>query len=199
MTLPEALTFPEALALIEFGSIAVGTRAVDALLKKAPVRVERVGTLQPGKLAVMFSGDVANVEASHAAALAVGAAAVDDEVLLWQVDGSVYQAAMGQIVGWQGDTLAVIEADTLAAVIEAADVAIKGASVRIVSIRLGDELGGKGLLHLVGEQHDVEAAVALVAERAARPGRRLQSSITARLDEDLRGWLTRSTRFWGGN
>ncbi len=193
------MTLPEALSLIEFASIAVGTRAVDALLKKAPVRIERVGTLQPGKMAVMFSGDVASVEASHAAALATGAGEVDDQVLLWRVDGSVYQAAIGQTAAWQGDTLAVIEADTLAAVIEAADVAVKGASVRVVSIRLGDELGGKGLLYLAGEQHDVEAAVALVGDRAARPGRRLHSTVTPRLDDTLRGWLSRSTRFWGGD
>ena len=67
---------PEALAIVEFSSIAVGTRASDSLLKKAPVKLERVGTLQPGKFAVLFSGDVASVEASYGEALRVGGVAV---------------------------------------------------------------------------------------------------------------------------
>ena len=66
-------------SLIEFSSIAAGTRAVDALVKKAPISLERVGTLQPGKMAVLFSGDVASVEASHDEALRVaGLVAVCD-------------------------------------------------------------------------------------------------------------------------
>jgi microcompartment protein CcmL/EutN len=135
-------TEPEALSLIEFRSIATGTRAVDALIKKAPVKVERVGTLQPGKLAVLFSGDVASVEASHQVALEVGAATVDDCVLLPRVEPSVYRATLGEVVPFEGDTLGVIEARTMAATIEAADTAVKGAAVRVVAIRLGDELGG---------------------------------------------------------
>jgi microcompartment protein CcmL/EutN len=86
----------------------------------------------------------------------------------------------------------------MAGAIVAADVAVKGARVLIISIRLGDELGGKGLVHLAGEQHDVEAALALVTERVPRVGRRIETSITPRLDEDVRGWLARSTRFFGG-
>ena len=191
-------TEPEALCLIEFRSIAVGTRAVDALIKKAPVEVERMGTLQPGKLAVLFSGDVASVEASQAAAVEVAGVSIDDRVLLAQVEPSVYRATLGEVARFEGDTLGVIETATLAAVVEGADVAVKGASVRVVSIRLGDELGGKGLAYLVGAQHDVEAALELVEARVATPARGLCTSMTPRLDDELRARLQGSTRFWGG-
>ena len=190
---------PEALSLIEFSSIPRGTKAVDALVKKAPIRMERVGTLQPGKLAVLFSGDVASVEASFQEALRVAEDGVTDELLLPQVDPSVYRAALGAETGFEGDTLGVIESGTLAGAVHAADVAVKGAVVRIVSLRLGDELGGKGLVHLVGEQHDVEAAMDLVGERVPRAGRAIDCSITPRLDDEVRGWLGRSTRFWGAS
>jgi microcompartment protein CcmL/EutN len=189
---------PEALCLIEFASIALGTRAVDALIKKAPVRLERVGTLQPGKLAALFSGDVASVRDAHDEALRVGAGAVADRVLLPHVEPSVYHAVLGRISAFEGDTLGLIETASMAAAVEAADAAVKGASVRVVSIRLGDELGGKGLAHFVGEQHDVEAAIAIGSERGARPDRRLHSSVTPRLDDELRALLGESTRFWGG-
>jgi bacterial microcompartment shell protein len=191
------LSEPEALALVEFTSIAVGTRAIDALVKKAPVTVERAGTLQPGKLAVLFSGDVASVSHSHGEALRVAGRAVSDQVLLPHVDATVYHAVLGRIGAWEGDTLGVIETGSMAALIEAADAAVKGAHVRVVSIRLGDELGGKGIGHFVGEQHDVEAAVDIGVARVARAERTVLSSITPRLDAELRTVLARSTRFWG--
>lgn len=187
---------PEALSLIELASIAAGTRAVDALLKKAPVRLERVGTLQPGKFAVLFTGDVASVEESWREALRVGGESVADQVFLPHVDASVYRAVLGAVAPVEGDTLGVIEAATMAATVEAADAAVKGAAVRVLSIRLGDELGGKGVAHFDGEQHDVEAAIAIGAERARRPGRELWTSVTPRLDGELRAAMARSTRFW---
>jgi len=195
------LSDPEALALIEFGSIAVGTRAVDALIKRAPVKLERVGTLQPGKLAVLFSGDVASVDESFEEALRVAATSVDDQMMLPHVHPSVYRVTLGlpgesAASGWSGDTLGVIETATMAATIEATDAAVKGASVRVVQIRLGDELGGKGLAHLIGEQHDVEAAIDIAVARLASSGRAMQSSITPRIDTTLIEQLAHSTRFW---
>ncbi len=189
---------PEALSLIELSSIAVGTRAVDGLIKKAPVTLERVGTLQPGKFAVLFSGDVASVEQSHEEALRIGGRAVDDQILLPFVEPTVYRAVLGRIGDWTGDTIGVIETSTLAATVEAADRAVKGASVWVVEIRLGDELGGKGVTHLAGELHDVEAAIAIAVDKVTRADRAVQSSITPRLDDELRANLQRSTRFWGG-
>lgn len=195
---------PEALALIEFASIALGTRAVDALIKKAPVALERLGTLQPGIMAVLFSGDVASVEIAHAEALRVGAAGLRDQVLLPYVHPAVVRAAAGHIDDWSGDTIGVVETCSLSGAIHGADVAVKGALVRVVQIRLGDELGGKGLVYLAGEQHDVEAALELVAERAAeavdpKGGRRPRSvitSLTPRFDDELRAHLQGGTRFW---
>ncbi len=189
---------PEALSLIELSSIAVGTRAVDGLIKKAPVKLERVGTLQPGKFAVLFSGDVASVEQSFEEAKRIGGRSVDDQVLLPFVEPTVYRAVLGAIGDWTGDTVGVIETSTLAATLEAADAAVKGAGVRVIEIRLGDELGGKGIAHLAGEIHDVEAAIEIALERVTRVDRVVQSSITPRFDDELRAKLEQSTRFWGG-
>ncbi|MCA9620105.1 MAG: BMC domain-containing protein, partial [Myxococcales bacterium] len=117
---------PEALSLIEFDSIALGTKAVDALLKKAPVRMERLGTLQPGKLATLFSGDVASVEASHGEALRVAGTATIDEILLPQVEPRIYAAIFGEVPAFEGDTLGMVETSTMAAAVLAADVMVKG-------------------------------------------------------------------------
>jgi microcompartment protein CcmL/EutN len=187
---------PEALALVEFHSIAAGTRAVDALVKRAAVRLERVGTLQPGKLAVMFSGDVASVQEAYGEAIRVAGRAVQDKVMLPHVAESVYRAALGKVGEWAGDTLGIIETSSMAATIEASDAAVKGANVRIVRIRLGDGLGGKGLVHLVGAQHDVEAAIGIGVGRVALAGRQVESSVTPRVHGELVAELGKSTRFW---
>ncbi|MBM4359692.1 MAG: BMC domain-containing protein [Deltaproteobacteria bacterium] len=187
---------PEALALLEFESIAAGTRAADALLKKAPVRIERIGTLQPGIFAILWSGDVASVRESFDEALRVAGRAVSDRMFLAQIEPSVYFATLGAAGEFAGDTLGIIETNGLAALIEAADTAVKGANVRVARIRLGDELGGKGVAHLTGEQHDVEAALELAVMRVAREGRKVETSITPRIDPELASLLGRSTRFW---
>ena len=187
---------PEALALLEFSSIAAGTRVADALIKKAPVNLDRIGTLQPGIFAILWSGDVASVKESFDEALRVGGHAVRDKLLLAHVEPSVYFAVLGKARAFTGDTLGIVETNGLAPTIDAADTAVKGANVHVVRIRLGDELGGKGLAHFVGEQHDVEAAIELAVARIAREGRTVETSITPRIDEELAARLSRSTRFW---
>ena len=85
----------------------------------------------------------------------------------------------------------------MARCILAADAAVKGASVRAVVMHLGDELGGKGVVHLAGEQHDVEAALEIAAARAQDPARTIWTSIVPRYDGALRDALKSTTRFWG--
>lgn len=188
-----------AIALIEFASIAAGTRATDALTKKAPVHLIRVGSLQPGKFAVLFAGDVASVEESYIIGLQVGAETVVDRVLLPDVAVSVYDALEGHVGSWQGETVGIIESSTLAATIAAADAGTKGANVEIVQIRLGDGLGGKGLAHFGGLLADVEAAIQIGQDVARREGRTICTAIIPRVDGDVRAALSRSTRFGESN
>lgn len=184
-----------AIALIEFASIATGTRATDALTKKAPVHLIRVGSLQPGKFAVLFSGDVASVEDSYITGLQVGADTVVDRVLLPDVAASVYQALLGRVNKWDGETVGVIETSTLAATIAAADAGVKGANVEMIEIRLGDGLGGKGLAHFGGLLADIEAAIQIGLGAARRDDRTICTAVIPRFDDDVRKALARSTRF----
>ncbi len=189
-----------ALAIVEFSSIAVGTRATDALMKRSPVTLRRAGSFQPGRFAALFTGQVAEVDEAFVEALRVGAEALFDRLFLADVDAAVLAAALGKSSDWNdGDCLAVIESSSLAGVIEASDAAIKGAEVRITQMRLGDGLGGKGVAHLIGEQHDIEAAVEIGTARATRPDRVIQTSMIPRLDNDVRTMLSGGTQFNGGD
>jgi microcompartment protein CcmL/EutN len=162
---PDA-TGPIALALIEFSSIAVGMRAGDAMAKKAPIARLVAGTVHPGKYLVLIGGAVADVEESLQAGRADGGSGVIDFVFLPQVHPSVVEAiATGAEAGRaservaRGPSLGVIETNTVAAAIHAADAGVKGAEVSLLELRLADGLQGKGLTLFTGEVRDVEAAV----------------------------------------
>ncbi len=187
-----------AIALIEFGSIAVGARASDAIAKKAPVTILRTGTLHPGKYAILFSGQVAAVDESFVEGLRIGAECIVDKVLLPDVAPSVHDAVLGRRGNWERDTLGIIETLTMAAVVEAADAAVKGANVDVVQIRLGDGLDGKGLAHFAGEQADVEAAVEIGSKRIAHRNQPMWTTVIPRVDVDLQAIFGQTTYFQEG-
>jgi len=148
-----------ALALVEFSSIAAGIESADAMVKKAPIKLIRSGTVQPGKYLVLIGGEVADVEESLAAGRLVGAGNVVDTVYLPQVHIDVVTALAGGRVPEPEDAIGIIETTTVAAAIHAADAGVKGALVRLLEVRLADGLGGKGITLFSGLIADVEAAV----------------------------------------
>lgn len=148
-----------ALALVEFSSIAAGIESADAMVKKAPIKIIRSGTVQPGKYLVLIGGEVADVEESLAAGRMVGGGNVVDTVYLPQVHIDVVAALAGGRMPDREDAVGIIETTTVAAAIHAADAGVKGALVRLLEVRLADGLGGKGITLFSGLIADVEAAV----------------------------------------
>ena len=160
-----------ALGLLELDSIAAGIAAGDAMAKRAPIEVIRAGTVHPGKYLVLVGGAVADVEEALAAGREVAAASVRDTVFLPNVHPGVVAGMRGSRHEARGEALGVIETETVAAVIEAADAGLKGARVELLELRLADDLGGKGYLLFDGPVAEVEAAVeAGVGRIAATPG-----------------------------
>src|SRR3972149_1231856 len=126
-----------ALALIEYSSIAAGMQAADAVVKKAAIRVLKVGTIQPGKFLVLFGGEVGDGEGSLAAGRQVGGGPVLFLVFLPVVHPEVVESVTGFRRPEPIDALGVIETTCVASTILAADAGVKGAPVHLVEIRLG--------------------------------------------------------------
>jgi microcompartment protein CcmL/EutN len=186
---------PAAIALLEFSSIAVGTRAADAMVKRAPITTFRIGTVQPGKYLVLVGGSVAAVEESRVDGLRIGGECVTDEVFLPDVHPEVFAAVERQRRPNEGDALGVIETCAIPTNVLAADRAIKAADIVIVEIRLGDGLGGRGVTHLAGTIHDVEAAMAAGVAAAQRPGVTTCHTIIPIQHDELRGRVESATEF----
>jgi microcompartment protein CcmL/EutN len=192
---------PVALALVEFGSIAAGMHAGDAMAKKVPIARLVAGTVHPGKYLVLISGAVADVEESLRAGRDAGASHVVDFVFLPQVHPSVVNAiAASAMPGGEGGraphgpSLGIIETSTVAAAIHAADAGVKGAEVALLELRLADGLHGKGLVLYTGEVPDVEAAVE-IGTRAIDSSLVVNQIVIPQLHGEMGANIVARTRF----
>jgi microcompartment protein CcmL/EutN len=176
-----------AIALLEFDSIAVGIETGDAMVKRAPLDVIKAGTVHPGKYLVLIGGRVADVEEALDAGRSTGAGHLIDEMLLPDVHDDVVAALVGGRESGTGEALGIVETTTVAAIIEAADAGVKGASVTLREIRMADGLGGKGYLLFSGPVAEVEAAVEIGTGRVEEQvvASRVIAQIHEEMDENL--------------
>lgn len=176
-----------ALAVLELESLARGAVVVDALVKKARVRVHLAEGVSTGKYVILFTGEVAEVEESFKAGEETGAALVLDRLLLPMAALRLRQALGGKLdLVTPGDALGLVETQTVAAAVAAADAAVKRARVKLTALRLARGIGGKGFFTLAGHQHDVEAALE-GAGAAIQPELLVAAEIIQRPHADARG------------
>jgi len=188
-----------AIALIEFASVAAGAFAADKMVKRSPIDLLHVGTVQPGKFVILVGGGTAEVEESYLAGMQAASSDVLDEVLLPDVHSQVLNAIEGKRKFDEYNSLAVLETSTLAAILRATDAAAKGATIKVAELRLANGLGGRGLAMLTGELSDVEAAAEIATLALAGREVTLCHSIVSNVHEQYASRLGESSRFFTGN
>jgi len=184
-----------AFALIEFSRIATGIFAGDAMLKKSPISLLKLGTVHPGKHLIMIGGSVAAVEAAYEEGLNAGKQQIIDSVMLPGIDKAVYNAIMGARNSCSDEALAIIETSTVAAVIKCADAGIKAAEVDIVEIRLADDIGGKAITIFTGKLEEVETAVEISKAAVINSDCWLHETIIPRLHTDMISRINSASSF----
>lgn len=148
------------LGMIEFSSIAVGIIASDAMVKAAPVDMLESHPIDPGKYLAAVTGDVASVEASVAAGLArAGAKQVVYSFVIANLHDQVLPTLRKTARKPAIDAIGVIETQSAASVVVAADAACKCAAVSLLTLHLALRIGGKGYTVFSGDIADVEASV----------------------------------------
>ncbi len=153
-------TAPDSLALLELDSLALGYRALDALVKRAPVEVLEANLVEPGRYLILFGGGVAEVEEAFEAAVEVAGPALVDRMRLPWAHEALLRALRGACgTSPEPDTLGVVEGRTVAATLVACDRSVKEARVDLAGFRLTPGLGGRAYYVVEGVQHDVEAAL----------------------------------------
>lgn len=148
-----------AIGIVETSSIARGFQIADTVLKAADVKIIVNRTICPGKYMVLVGGSVDSVTTAIEAGVAAGAHTVVDQMVIPNVHPSVFPAISGVTHMPKLDALGVIEAFSVASVIEAADAAVKATPVQLITIHLAMAIGGKGWVSLTGDVASVNEAV----------------------------------------
>ena len=159
-----------AIGIVETSSIAKGFEIADTILKTAQVELIVNRTICPGKYMVLVGGPVDAVQSSIEAGVRVGAHTVVDHFVIANVHPSVFPAISGVAHLPELQALGVVEAFSVASIIEAADAAVKATPVQLVTIHLAMAIGGKGFLSLTGDVASVQEAVEVAASVIERKG-----------------------------
>lgn len=159
-----------AIGCIELNSIARGYLVADAMLKSANVEILFNRTICPGKFMVMVSGDVAAINAAVETGLRVGGGEVVDDLILANVHPDVFPAIAGTRVVEHTAALGIVETFSVAAIVEAADAAVKAANIELLEVHMAMAIGGKGFVTLTGDVAAVQAAVEAAADRIRDKG-----------------------------
>jgi microcompartment protein CcmL/EutN len=185
-----------AIAVIEFTSIADGIYCTDALLKKAPIAMIKSGTVSHGRYLIVIGGSTASVDESLQEALATGQSSVLDHTFLPDVHEQVHAAVLGQHLPCEQEAVAILETETIAANVRAAEIALKGTEVRLVELRLAEyEMSGKAISVYNGALHEVQAAMELAGAFLRGRKEYVQLRIISRPHEALTRHLSTGTRF----
>lgn len=179
--MPESTKPVPAIGFLELSDIAAGIATGDALVKAAPIRMLRAGTVSGGRWLILFGGTVGATETAFRAGLAVAGDACRDHLFLPDIHPAVYHVLSGARTPVEREALAVLDTGAVARAIAAADAGIKGAAVTIPAVGLGAHYDGRGYVLFNGALEDVEAAVAIAAE-AVRDDGRWSVRVIPRLD-----------------
>jgi len=157
------------LGLVELSSIAAGMHAADIMLKTSEVELILSRTICSGKYMVLIGGEVAAVQSAVDAATTNLEYAIIDTFVIPNVHKDIFPALAGHSGVGELESLGIIEAFSVASLIEGADAAVKSATVKLIEIRLAMALGGKAFCTITGEVAAVTSAVdagaAVIAER----------------------------------
>jgi len=186
--------YVDVIGVQEYSSIAVGFLALDAIVKAAPVSILATRIVTPGKFIVLFTGDVASVEASLTAGKDSCEEDLLDELFIPNLDRKVIPAIAGPVSVQEWDALGIIESLSVTAGIVAADLAAKEAEVRIPEIRLAGGMGGKSTIKVMGRLEDVEASLAAGAGYVQGKGLLCRQVLIPRPHPDIWGHLLKAER-----
>lgn len=190
-----AIRLQPALGLLELSSIAIGILVGDAMVKRSPVEVIYAGTVHPGKYLVLVAGDVAHVEEALPAGREAGSGVLIDQIYLPDAHPQVTGALRGTRRHGNRDALGVVETTTVAAIIGAADRAIKSASVELQELRYADHLGGKAYCMFNGPVDDVEAAVEVAVNGLSQTAQLVSSVVIPRIHDEMADNLEAAAEF----
>src|SRR6185503_1279402 len=176
-----------AIGVLELCSIARGVEVADAVLKEARVEMLFATPVQPGKYVMLYTGPVQDVRASTARGVQIAGGDLVDQLVIPQIHEQVVPMLRrkGGRINGELDAIGVVETNTVASTVSAADIALKTAGVDLVDMRIANGLGGKSFFTITGEVSDVRSSVAAGARTAQDRGLLAREVVIARPHPEL--------------
>lgn len=180
-----------AIGLLELCSIARGVEVADAILWESDIELLFATPVQPGKYVMLFTGSVQDLRSALRRGAELAGGDLVDQLLIPQVHPQVETALRRRDGHVQGrvDAVGVVETTTVASAIQAADVALKQATVDLLELRIANGLGGKSYVSLTGEVSDVRSSVAAGAGDAEASGHLARQVVIAKPHPELGRFL----------
>ena len=173
-----------AVASLELATIARGVVCLDAMAKRAENAIVAARTISPGRYLILLSGSVAEIEEAMGAALEAAAEDLVDQVIIRDPHRALCAALASDLAVSLDESLAIVEIAAVSSTLLALDRTLKETDVRLLELRLGAGLSGKGVFTLTGALHMIEAARDVVKE-AVRPERLIRIEVIAQPHPDL--------------
>lgn len=170
---------------VELNSMSKGFEAADAMLKTSNVRLLISRTICPGKYIALVSGDVADVKSSVEAGSSKAAHSLVDSFVIPNIHPDVFPAIAGTVMVEKLQSLGIVEAFSVSALIEAADAAVKAASVKLLEVRLAMAMGGKAFVTFTGSVAAVETAAKVAAASVGKKGLLVEKVVIPRPRQEL--------------
>lgn len=158
------------IGVLEFSTTAAGIKALDSMVKAAPVSIIDAKTICPGKYYIIVTGDVASVDAALTAGKRDGSGYLVDELFITNLQKQVIPAILGTVETTKWESLGVIESFSIVSSIVAGDLAAKAAEVELPEIRLATGMAGKSYVKMIGSVHEVEVAMSAAREYVMKQG-----------------------------
>ena len=186
---PEQMVKESNIGSVEFKSISRGIMVTDEMLKAAGVKLVLATTLCPGKYLVMVEGELSAVEKSIDTADMLGGRHVFSSFVISAINPEIIEAISGRVTDSLQDSIAIVESLQMANLINAADISLDSAEVKIVEFRLGRGCGVNSFYIITGRLAAVEEATKNAAVFLKEQGSLIAHKVIANPDSDLRRWL----------
>ena len=175
----------DAIGMLEFNSIIKGIETCDIMLKAASVRMLQCCSVCPGKYIALITGDTGSVNAAMDAGERHGGEYIVDALRIPKPHLQLIPAISGTADVERGEAVGGLEFFSIASAILAADEAPKAASVRLIDVKIGYAVGGKGVVLFTGDTGAVQQALEAAKSRANEAGLLMYSSLINRPTEEL--------------
>ncbi|MCK5154516.1 MAG: BMC domain-containing protein [Spirochaetales bacterium] len=179
----------DVIGILELISMADGLNTLDAVVKESPVTILKAEPINPGKYLIMITGDVASVEAAMGIGVIIAGTSIVDHILLNNLDEQIIPSIKSCRVPEEWDALGLLETSSVAAAVEAADMAVKEADIHIVGILTGNETGGKALVKLNGTIGDINTAMSSAVEMLSNKDQLYRDIIIPGPHVDIEGYI----------